>query len=102
MSAVWHHFSSTGAAASRNAILQALRDAGIRISPLTPRDGSGAGLLFFDQISPQLYEFVRQESRGGLGRILAVAVPGTEPGGGAWELLQSGASDVFAWDHSPN
>jgi transcriptional regulator with GAF, ATPase, and Fis domain len=60
-------------------------------------------VVVFDQITQQLHDFLRVASRNGLDRVLAVAVSrSTLVGGGAWPLLQSGASDVIAWDNSAN
>ncbi len=84
----------------RNAILQALLDAGIKTYPRSSKTAFGPGVLFFDQGEPEVCDFVRQVSRNGLERVLAVAVSQSTLGSGAWRLLKSGASDVFAWDHS--
>jgi transcriptional regulator with GAF, ATPase, and Fis domain len=100
MSAVWHHFFFPGASRRHEPLLQALLSAGIQSSPFPSERAVGGGLCFFNQISSQLIEFIRLESRGGMERILAIAAPGTRIGEGAWLLLQAGASDVFSWDHS--
>ena len=59
-------------------------------------------MLFFDRITPDVCEFIRRVSRNGLERVLAVALSRSALGCGSWQLLQCGASDVFAWDHSQN
>jgi hypothetical protein len=64
---------------------------------------SGQGVLFFDQITQRLCHFLSEVSWRGLERILAVALsPSALAERGAWRLLQTGASDIFAWDHSTN
>jgi transcriptional regulator with GAF, ATPase, and Fis domain len=100
MTAMWHHFFRPVGDSVRSAILQALLDAGIRSSPWTSERTSSGGVLFFDQINLELCNFIHEESRKGLDRVLAVALPGAGVAGGAWQLLQFGASDVFRWDHS--
>lgn len=61
-------------------------------------------VAFWDpQVDQALCDLLRHLSRNGLERVLAVAISGTAlMGDGAWRLLRSGASDVFAWDHSDN
>jgi transcriptional regulator with GAF, ATPase, and Fis domain len=63
----------------------------------------GPGLLIFDEITQQLYDFVQEMSCNGLDRILAIAVSRSAlTHGDAWSLLQAGASDVFPWDSTPH
>jgi transcriptional regulator with GAF, ATPase, and Fis domain len=58
-------------------------------------------VLIFDEITQELCDFLREISHTGLERVLAVAVADSAlSDGGAWRLLQAGASDVFAWNHS--
>ena len=60
---------------------------------------SGAGLLLFDRYTTELREFLREHSHNGLKRVLAIAVTrAVLTVAPVWELLQAGASDVFAWD----
>jgi transcriptional regulator with GAF, ATPase, and Fis domain len=56
-------------------------------------------VLFFDRVDPELCDFIRQVSRNGLERVLAVVVSRAALGGDTWRLLESGASDVCAWHH---
>jgi transcriptional regulator with GAF, ATPase, and Fis domain len=102
MPASWHYFFRGAGASLRDAMIRALSDAGIRASPLKSEDRVGGGILFFDRANPDLCNFIRRESRHGLRRILAAALPGVVLGEAAWQILESGASDVFAWDQSPN
>jgi transcriptional regulator with GAF, ATPase, and Fis domain len=63
----------------------------------------GGGVVFFNDVTPQLFDLLRELSRRGLERVLAVASScGNLKIESVWKLLQAGASDVFAWDHSGN
>src|SRR5215468_679021 len=98
---VWHHFMSHGEAMPEKPILDALSRAGVRSYAADPSEPSGQGVLFFDQITHRLCQFLREASRRGLERIIAVALSHSALADrGTWRLLQAGASDVFAWDHS--
>jgi transcriptional regulator with GAF, ATPase, and Fis domain len=98
---VWHHFMSQGEAMPEKSILDALSRAGVRSYAADPLEPAGRGMLFFDKITQRLCHFLREASRRGLERILAVALSNSALAErGAWQLLQAGASDVFAWDHS--
>ena len=81
--------------------LAALRSAGMALERRA-RDDHGAGIVFFNQITSPLGEFVREVSRGGAERVLAVAMPSDTVArdGSPWTLLQRGASDVIVWDRS--
>src|SRR5207249_3691746 len=49
--------------------------------------------------TPELWERLRTYSRSGIERVLAVAVTSRVlTAGTVWNVLQAGASDVFAWD----
>jgi transcriptional regulator with GAF, ATPase, and Fis domain len=75
---------------------------GITVSSLGEGEERGPGLLFFNEITPRLFDTVRRLSRGGLGRVCAVAVSRSMlAAGDVWQLLQAGATDVVTWDHSP-
>jgi transcriptional regulator with GAF, ATPase, and Fis domain len=72
---------------------------GIGAIPLTAQDPVGPGILFFDEIALPLLECLREVSRLGLERVLAIALSrGALVEGGAWRLLQHGASDVLVWE----
>lgn len=84
-------------------ILDALCQAGLQ-----PQDGGqfpppGAGVVFFDEITTQLLDLLREGTCRGMERVLAIALSGERIKPAAvWSLLGAGASDVFAWDHSSN
>ncbi|HEX7089440.1 MAG TPA: sigma 54-interacting transcriptional regulator [Longimicrobiales bacterium] len=83
--------------------LESLARAGIELCPLDAGHAPGPGLILFDRLTPETYELVREASRAGLERVLAVAMDGAALADGeGWSLLQLGASDVLAWDRSPD
>ncbi len=100
---IWHHFLGQGETVSQDVILAALAQAGVSTHQFDPVAAKGPGVLFFDRISSPLCEFLCEVSRGGLERVLAVATSRAALAeGGAWVLLQHGAADAFAWEHSDN
>jgi len=99
---LWHYFFGQQDARLKNEVLESLKRGGVSTDLLGPHAASGPGVLFFSEMSEALGESLRRLSRDGLQRVLAIAVsPHAVTGGCAWRLLQAGASDVFAWDHSP-
>jgi transcriptional regulator with GAF, ATPase, and Fis domain len=95
-----HCFGTNGHGAARRTAT-ALAEAGLPTRPLDRRAAAGPGLVFFDAVSDGLCDFLREISREGRERVLAVATASGVLGGAAsWRLLEAGASDVFAWDHS--
>jgi transcriptional regulator with GAF, ATPase, and Fis domain len=74
----------------------------IVIHKLDPNAPEGLGLLLFDEISLPLCDFLREISRSGTERVLAIAASHSSVNNNAiWQLLFAGASDVLAWDSSP-
>lgn len=101
MPGIWHRFAGRSEISQMSAMLQALERARVRTHAPDSDNPAGPGILFFDEINHGLCELLRQLSRSGLERVLAVAISHTAvTGESAWRLLHSGASDVFAWDHS--
>jgi len=99
---VWTQFQTSGESIDRVAVGRALVEAGLDpFEEQSPR--VGPGLVFFDAVSPELCGFVRESSRDGLKRVLAVGSSRSAlAGGGPWRLLSAGAADVLTWDHSGN
>ena len=99
---MWTLFRLAVDSTRSNGISRALARAGL--GPTEDRGaGTGPGLLVFDAVSTELCDLVRERSRGGIERVLAVAASRSAlRSGDAWLLLHAGASDVFAWDHSPH
>ncbi|WP_437534874.1 sigma 54-interacting transcriptional regulator [Sorangium sp. So ce726] len=78
-----------------------LASAGLSLVPLGAAPQK-PGLVAFERVTPDLCEFLREHSRSGLDRVLALAVSSDAVmGDDAWMLLNAGAADVLAWDHSP-
>jgi transcriptional regulator with GAF, ATPase, and Fis domain len=58
----------------------------------------GPGMILFDGFGPDLVDRIREHSRGGQDRLLAVGTRKEALGrGDGWKLLSAGASDVFLW-----
>jgi transcriptional regulator with GAF, ATPase, and Fis domain len=97
---VWMHFQTSVESIDRIAVERALAGAGLEpTGESQPR--AGAGLLFFDTVSPDLCDFLRETSRDGLELVLAVGASRAAFGDSSpWSLLSAGAADVFTWDHS--
>jgi transcriptional regulator with GAF, ATPase, and Fis domain len=98
---IWHHFVGQDEVLPERSILDALSRAGVGSYAVNPSEPCGPGVLFFDQITPDLCHFLGEASHRGMERVLAIAISqSTLVERGAWQLLQAGASDVFAWDRS--
>ena len=101
MTSLWHRFVERGDSSRRGAIVQALLHEHVRTHAPTSEEHTGPGIVFFDAVSQPVCDLVRESSRNGRERVLAVATfQSALTGNSAWRLLHSGASDVFAWDHS--
>jgi transcriptional regulator with GAF, ATPase, and Fis domain len=101
MTSLWHRFVEVGDSLRRSGILQALTHESVRMHALASDNPAGPGILFFEKTSQQLCEYVRAFSRNGMQRVLAVGMSQSAfTGNAVWQLLRSGASDVFSWDHS--
>lgn len=98
---VWHHFFGISNGLACDSIIQTLAQTGISTYPLDLSAPRGMGIIFFDEITPRFYDFLREVSHNGVERVLAIATGSSLTGDGrAWSLLHAGASDVFAWNHS--
>lgn len=98
----WSHFHGAFSATQKQACLTALAAAGVSAAADESVVAEGLpGLVFFAEVNPSLSELLGELSRHGQRRVLAVAVSRTAlTGGASWALLQAGAADVFAWNHS--
>lgn len=102
-SKTWLHFWAIDDTTFRNTITAALVKAGIATLTLESTDASGPSIIFFKEISSGLWDLIHTLSHEGLERVLVVAIEhSTLSAGDAWHLLAAGASDVFAWDGSPD
>jgi transcriptional regulator with GAF, ATPase, and Fis domain len=83
--------------------VEALRVAGVESQPRGRQHSEGPGLFFVDEPSTEANSFVRSASRNGFVRVMVIVPSASVLGeGAAWGLIAAGASDVFAWDHSPS
>jgi transcriptional regulator with GAF, ATPase, and Fis domain len=95
---IWHCFVGHP---PRPDILDALRTARLLHRACESPPSKGPGIVFFDEITNQLPALLRAASCRGTERVLAIGLSQSamKPAG-IWSLLNAGASDVFAWDHS--
>lgn len=100
---IWLWLPEKLSAELRQAILKNLKQSNISTDIYGgTQEPANSGIIFLTEISTELCELIRSRSRNGLARVLAVSLTASELANGAiWALLKSGASDVFAWDHSP-
>jgi transcriptional regulator with GAF, ATPase, and Fis domain len=97
---IWHRFTGQK---PESRILDELKRENLAFDSCESLAPQGAGIVFFDEITPQLFDLLREVSRRGLERVLAVAPTRSSlKAACVWELLEAGASDGFAWDHSEN
>lgn len=97
---VWCHFFLRGCAVSEKTFLDALAVGGMGATAFNANGRGAPGIIFFEEFSQELCDFVREISRDGLERVLAIAVErASTVGDCVWRLLRAGASDVFSWDH---
>lgn len=95
---IWHCFFGRRPEAS---IFEALSQARVLHHACESPPPRGPGIVFFDSITPQLLQLLRDASCGGMERVLAIALShATMEPANVWELLAVGASDAFGWDHS--
>src|SRR5919108_3122610 len=99
----WFHFFGVNDNQVKSAIVESLTGAGITTYALDLDRPCGPGILFFEDISQTLYDFLHQVSRNGMNHVLAILVSESGLGNGdIWSLLQVGASDVFTWHCQPD
>jgi len=99
---VWIESVGTSPTLLIDRVIQALAQAGLSCLPPEVVAPRGPGILVFTEVTPQLCDYLREISRGGVDRVLAVATSRHDmDAAGAWRLLQAGASDVLSWDDSP-
>lgn len=97
--ATWLHFFADGVSKDAETIKRSLVHAGVDPHPLASGTVDCPGIVVFDTLSPGLCEFLRETSRNGAERVLAVALPGSSVNATElWALLDAGAADAFLWD----
>jgi transcriptional regulator with GAF, ATPase, and Fis domain len=99
----YRFFGDAENALAEHAVIGALSAAGLNPYLLDIAKLEGPGILLFDEVSAEVYNFVREFSRNGLERVIAIASRSSALRDGiTWALMRAGASDVFAWEHSSN
>jgi transcriptional regulator with GAF, ATPase, and Fis domain len=102
MQRLWHHFRHSEWQCAAE-IYEALAQFGICTHPLLANAPPGPGILFLDDINRDICLFLREISRAGFERVLAVVSSNALlRDGNAWRLMQAGASDALAQNHSSN
>jgi transcriptional regulator with GAF, ATPase, and Fis domain len=101
---VWWHSLSSRAEFPAAGLVDELTRWGLDCRPhrQAAQSPSGPGLLLFDGCTAELTDWIRQHSRNGEERLLAVGTSRdalTRSVG--WQLLDAGASDVLLWADLP-
>jgi transcriptional regulator with GAF, ATPase, and Fis domain len=100
---IWHHFFGQVDLSFKTETLKVLGHVGVETTEISTNLCQGSGLIFFNEINQPLCDFLCKISYHGIKRVLGIAATrAIISSDGAWRLLQAGASDVFAWDHSDN
>ena len=94
---VWHCFLDVEPDRS---ILTALSQAGLCPVKRDLSALNGPGIVFFNELSPHVFDLLRDASKRGAERVLAIPLSSPLRPAAVWSLLGAGASDVFAWNHS--
>lgn len=99
----WVHCFEKDHPQAQKALIESLAQAGVDVSSVDPTPSRGPGVLLFCQVTPQLCGFLREISRGGYARVLALATARSAlTENTIWHLLRAGACDVFTFDQSTN
>lgn len=99
---IWCEFLGPLDHQHRNGVLRALRLASPPGLTITDDARDGAGIVFFSEVSPALIDYLRDTTTDRLSRVAAIASSESIMSQvNAWELLHTGASDVFVWNESP-
>src|SRR5215469_2460845 len=98
----WLHVWGSKDSLWTRTILDSLAAAGMKLRSLDANGAAGQGILCFSNAGDQLCQFLREVSRNGDERVLAVATSDAiAEDWQAWELLRAGASDVLVWSEKP-
>lgn len=80
-------------------IEDSLENVGVTAHAFEPGKSKGFGILFLDQPSQSVLEFIHQVSKHSIGRLLAIAFSHESlTNSDTIKLLQAGASDVLIWN----
>ena len=102
MNKVWYHFFECNDASRdlfKKELVSCLVQSGFEMFELDRDYQCEIGVLFFHEFSDRLCNFIREVSRNGTCRVLALAESRAAlERDNSWKLLQAGVSDVFALD----
>lgn len=100
---VWQHFCAPGDKEARAVARAALMQAGLDANAVAEVRAQQTGVVFFTQVTRELQGFVREASRYGLNRVLAVSVARLPLAAAeTWQLLKAGAGDVLSLHGTPD
>ena len=104
---LWHYFFDPVEDDKRTEVLNLLSEAGVQTgAPNYERLYGGdvclPGIIFFNQPGQRLYDFLKEVSRQGIRRVLAVALHRELSSPEIWNLLECGAEDAFALGSLPD
>lgn len=104
---LWHYFFDPIDADKKARITGLLSNVGVKTSEYNfeqfyDHNACLSGIVFFKNANLQLHKFLKQASRQGLGRVLAVGVDSPLSSKEVWSLLECGAEDVFELGHLSN
>ena len=95
---LWYHFLGKEATAISQEALTSLRGVGLQLTPLGEEKPSDhIGIIFFDIVSQELSELLRDLARNRLQHVIAIAMTREALAASVWQLLRSGAADVLVW-----
>jgi transcriptional regulator with GAF, ATPase, and Fis domain len=93
---IWRYFCEPLTTPGRTLACRLLAEAGLEAAPEIPSTRE-IGVVFYERDSDGLCDFLRENSNGGLNRVLAVSLAARPPTSAeTWRLLQAGAADVLA------
>ncbi len=96
---VWIHAFSCDMRSVQEQLASSLAQHQLQLRHLVVEKPKGPGLLFFEELTSELYRFIEQVSCRGQEQILVIALT-SQPISDEqyWYLLKSGAADVFRWN----
>jgi transcriptional regulator with GAF, ATPase, and Fis domain len=104
---LWHYFFEPVEDDKKAKIIRLLANAGVNCGSYNSErfyshEACPPGIVFFNRPNSKLHNFLKEVSRQGLCRVLAVAVDSELSSKDIWSLLQCGVEDAFALGHFSN
>lgn len=91
---VWIRWVSEYPKQATHEIIELLNRQGIEVQNYSDDPSSNSGVVFSNEVTPEICEQLRELSRNGQIRVLACCYS-TISGNGIWQLIEAGASDVL-------